>query len=211
MLAYSAFTWFGKSDNYIRVEQRQVIGHDHGENRNWLKLEYKVSLKKLGSDEKQEIILPFDSEDEDNKTNSKYKHHEDSDEDYDQCEYWYDFVDETKIEQIQRWIDPDMEAIKCAEVMKYVADGCTVMDRDGPELNYPYERVCGLQSNGNFEELEMLMTVFLNNEKYWAMKIDYATKRINLRLTLMNRIKVGIHLFYEHEPADIFTESRLVG
>lgn len=35
---------------------------------NWLKLEYKVSLKKLGSDEKHEIILLFYSEDEDNKT-----------------------------------------------------------------------------------------------------------------------------------------------
>lgn len=52
------------------------------------------------------------------KPKPKYK----LDEDYDQCEYWYDFVDETKIKQVQRWIDPDMEVIKCSEVMKYVAD-----------------------------------------------------------------------------------------
>jgi hypothetical protein len=188
-ITYSAFTWFGKSDNYIHVEQRQVVGHDHGEYRDWLKLEYKASLKKLGSSEKHEVILRFDSEDESNKKKLSYTHDEDSDEDYNPCEHWYDFVDETKKEQIQRWIDPDMAASECAEIMKYVADGCVVMDRDGPELNYPHERVHEFQSNGNFEELEILMTAFLNNEKYWAKKIEHATKRINLKLTLMNRIK----------------------
>jgi hypothetical protein len=174
-----------------------VIGHDHGEYKDWLKLEYKASLKKLGSSEKHEVILRFDSEDESNKKKHSYTHDEDSDEDYNPCEYWYDFVDETKMEQIQRWIDPDMAASKCAEIMKYVADGCVVMDRDGPELNYPNKHVRELQSNGNFEELEILMTAFLNNEKYWAKKIEYATKRINLKLTLMNRIKVSILLFYD--------------
>jgi hypothetical protein len=182
-------TWFGKDGHFIEAKLHQINGHDHGDSpefENWLKLDYRVFLKELGTDKVIEVDITFDHE-------VAIKDGLKSEE-VDDTYYWVKYIDSGKLKKISDWLNLGLDSKECATVLYCLAIQYQLrksyIRRENPE-----------EWNGQIiSELERVKNKYLKDEKEWAKDIDYVATRIGVKLALMNRIKNAEHL--REKPRD---------
>jgi hypothetical protein len=159
----------------------------------WLRVEFKTLLKKLDSDEEQQVVISFNSRDRGTKYNLSGREANDDDDDADyEDDYWIRYIDAEKPKTVCQWLEQDMDPLKFTLLLHYMAEA-TYGDIYKEKTRYFDHDIKEVPVwDGNIiDEFQRVLRVYLNNNNNnWKNEILVSVRRIIGKLKIMDRIKV---------------------
>jgi hypothetical protein len=186
----SFFVWFGKNNKYIRVTFNGVYGSCKAEGQ-WLRLEFNTLLKKLDSDEEQQVVISFNSRARGIKYNLSGREANDDDDAEYEDDYWIRYIDPEMPKTVCQWLEQDMDPLKFILLLHYMAEATygDIYKEKTRYLDLDIKQVPVW--DGNFiDEFQRVLRVYLNNNNNnWKNEILVSVRRIIGKLKIMERIK----------------------
>lgn len=164
-------------------------------NGRWLRLEFELLLKKLGSDEENQVLISFNSRARGTKYLLSGREGDVTEEDdafYEEEDYWIRHIDPETLKKVCQWLEQDMDPLRFMFLLYRVAEEDFRLFGDKGRFSLDTSINQTEVWNGNFvEEFERLLRVYVDNNNNWMQDMIASVRRMIGKLKIMDRIKVG--------------------